>query len=1282
MEDEYRDAQDSGMNDSANRVSEGNESLGDASKDFSDSGGYDDSYDDEEGGGNYRGGRGGRGNFKGRGRGPPAWMNGPPPMRFRGRGYGPGGPPMRARGFFRGRGGPRFGPNNGPNFDNNWGPMGPPPPGMMGGPPPFCPPPGMMPPGGPMGPPPNMMGQPPPFGPNGMPPPNMPAPELWVETKSDEGKLYYYHSRTRETTWAKPQESPTCKVITQAEMESIAAASQMGPGGMGGSMPMNGPMGPPMGGPPMGMMPNGMMGMMPPGVGPQGPPPGSMPPFMNQPPPWVKEQMQQPKLLEKPESPQDEETPPGVPSPTLQTTQASQFQPMQPLGQPPTMTQPPVSMSGPGPGNLSGPPVIGAPGDMGGPRMSFGPNMGGPPGMSGPPAMGGPPGMGGPPMAGPPMGGPPMGGPPNMGGPPGMGGPPSMGNQGPGGASVGGAWGQWGWAPPGLAAAVPDAGGANQMPPMQLGAPLAASEAPASDSPAAAAPAPQQPNKEETIIPPKLSAAAAEWTTHRAPDGRPYYYHAASGSSVWEKPAPLKDLEEYIVSDLQAKIAAEQGELPKPKKRTEIDVSLEVIDVDAIVDPVDAAEAEREREQERERAEREQAERERLEKEKAEKEKAEKEKAEKEKAKTDKSRPVSSTPISGTPWCVVWTGDGRVFFYNPTAQLSVWERPTQLAGRADVDQAVSQPPHSKNAAKKEPAVTPAKNANGELKRGAESDSSDSEAEPVKKPKPEETAAAPRKKPSQAIEIGEKAAIEAESRAARERAGVPFEQRVRGFLELLHESDVSAFSPWEKELHKIVFDNRYLLLDSKERKQVFDKYVRERAEEERKEKKNRLQQKKLQFRALMEEAKLHAKSSFTDFSSKFGRDERFKSIEKMRDRETYFNEYIVEVRKKDKEEKDRKREQAKTEFIAMLKDKSIDRHARWVDAKKKIDTDARYKAVESSTLREDYFRDYCKMVKDERKKEKDGKEKERERGSKKDKKDKDREKDKDKDKDKDKEKERDKDSKKEKKKEKAEVQEPVPEAMETEEAEAGDKDESEASKEREARAQASIKERERQVQRALATSLRDRDKEREYHKRDEAVQHFNALLADLVRNPDLTWREAKKQLKKDHRYSLADELAKEDRERLFTQHVGALAGKRRDKLRALLAELGAGCTAHWRDVRKQLAEHAAAPAYRSAPQMEREFRDYQRDKQSAAKTALRQLLQETRSITHRSMAAVRDSPAAMTSLQDTLKHDARYTALEHIPEERQQIISSYLEELEKKGPPPPPTATEPSRRSKQ
>lgn len=48
----------------------------------------------------------------------------------------------------------------------------------------------------------------------------------------------------------------------------------------------------------------------------------------------------------------------------------------------------------------------------------------------------------------------------------------------------------------------------------------------------------------------------------------------------------------------------------------------------------------------------------------------------------DKSRPISSTPISGTPWCVVWTGDSRVFFYNPSTRTSVWEKPEDLVGKS------------------------------------------------------------------------------------------------------------------------------------------------------------------------------------------------------------------------------------------------------------------------------------------------------------------------------------------------------------------------------------------------------------------------------------------------------------------------------------------------------------------------------------------------------------------------------------------------------------------------
>lgn len=50
-----------------------------------------------------------------------------------------------------------------------------------------------------------------------------------------------------------------------------------------------------------------------------------------------------------------------------------------------------------------------------------------------------------------------------------------------------------------------------------------------------------------------------------------------------------------------------------------------------------------------------------------------------------------------------------------------------------------------------------------------------------------------------------------------------------------------------------------------------------------------------------------RSSFSDFAQKHSKDDRFKGIEKMRDRESLFNEYILEVRRREKDEKIQKKE---------------------------------------------------------------------------------------------------------------------------------------------------------------------------------------------------------------------------------------------------------------------------------------------------------------------------------------------------------------------------------------
>ena len=52
----------------------------------------------------------------------------------------------------------------------------------------------------------------------------------------------------------------------------------------------------------------------------------------------------------------------------------------------------------------------------------------------------------------------------------------------------------------------------------------------------------------------------------------------------------------------------------------------------------------------------------------------------------------------------------------------------------------------------------------------------------------------------------------------------------------------------------------------------------------------------------------------------------------------------------------------------------------------------------------------------------------------------------------------------------------------------------------------------------------------------------------VRNAELAWREAKRQLRKDHRWELAELLDREEKEKLFSQHIEQLAKKKKEKFR--------------------------------------------------------------------------------------------------------------------------------------
>ncbi|XP_063303449.1 transcription elongation regulator 1 isoform X3 [Pelobates fuscus] len=645
----------------------------------------------------------------------------------------------------------------------------------------------------------------------------------------------------------------------------------------------------------------------------------------------------------------------------------------------------------------------------------------------------------------------------------------------------------------------------------------------------------------------------SEWSEYKTADGKTYYYNNRTLESTWDKPQELKEKVEKEVEKVK--------ELTKPEP---------------VVEEPQPMESEEEVPKDEPPKE--------IKEEPKEEEMTEEEKA------AQKARPVATTPIPGTPWCVVWTGDERVFFYNPTTRLSMWDRPEDLIGRADVDKIIQEPPHKRGL----------EDGKKYFKEDPESPEDPNDDEPVKAKK--------RKKDDPESE--KETAMEAEIKAARERAIVPLDSRMKQFRDMLLERGVSAFSTWEKELHKTVFDPRYLLLNPKERKQVFDQYVKTRAEEERREKKNKIMQAKEDFRKMMEEGKINPRNTFSEFAAKHAKDARFKAIEKMKDREILFNEYMVAARKKEKEDSKNKGDKVRMDFFDLLSNHHLDGQSRWSKLKDKIENDSRYKAVESSSAREELFKQYIeKIVKNL-------------------------------------------DSEKEKE------------------------------LERQARIEASLREREREVQKARSEQTKEIDREREQHKREEAIQNFKALLSDMVRSSDVSWSDTRRTLRKDHRWESGSLLEREEKEKLFNEHIDALTKKKREHFRQLLDETYAiTLTSTWKEVKKIIKEDPRYIKFSSSDRKrQREFEEYIRDKHITAKADFRTLLKETKFITYRSKKLVQESDQHLKDVEKILQNDKRYLVLDCIPEERRKLIVSYVDDLDRRGPPPPPTASEPARRS--
>ncbi|XP_050363071.1 pre-mRNA-processing protein 40A isoform X2 [Argentina anserina] len=123
-----------------------------------------------------------------------------------------------------------------------------------------------------------------------------------------------------------------------------------------------------------------------------------------------------------------------------------------------------------------------------------------------------------------------------------------------------------------------------------------------------------------------------------------------------------------------------------------------------------------------------------------------------------------------------------------------------------------------------------------------------------------------------------------------------------FKSLLESANVLSDWTWEQAMREIINDKIYGALRTLgERKQAFNEYLGQRKKLENEERRIRQKRAREEFTKMLEESKeLTSTIRWSKAVTMFENDERFKAVERARDREDLYESYIVELERKEKE----------------------------------------------------------------------------------------------------------------------------------------------------------------------------------------------------------------------------------------------------------------------------------------------------------------------------------------------------------------------------------------------
>jgi len=164
-----------------------------------------------------------------------------------------------------------------------------------------------------------------------------------------------------------------------------------------------------------------------------------------------------------------------------------------------------------------------------------------------------------------------------------------------------------------------------------------------------------------------------------------------------------------------------------------------------------------------------------------------------------------------------------------------------------------------------------------------------------------------------------------------------------FKSLLESANIEADSSWEQAMRVIINDKRYGALRTLgERKQAFNEYLNQRKKIEAEERRVKQRKARDDFLTMLEESKdLTSSTRWSKAITMFEDDKRFSAVERSKDREDLFENYLVELQKKEKAKAAEQHKRHVAEYRAFLESCDfIKASTQWRKVQERLEDDER------------------------------------------------------------------------------------------------------------------------------------------------------------------------------------------------------------------------------------------------------------------------------------------------------------------------------------------------------